>query len=123
MAEGLDAGLTTLKERRERGDIIEAFKVMKGFNRMDRNTWFDIRKNEDVKATRLTTTISEEGQAQRDDVMFMNHVRLETRKNFFNVRVIKRWNALPDTVRNQKSVNGFKNELDKWTEREKEKQK
>ena len=34
-----DAGLTTLKERRTRGDLIETFKTMKGFNRVDRQKW------------------------------------------------------------------------------------
>ena len=112
-----DVGLTTLKERRERGDLIETFKVMKGFNRADKKLWFNIRKCEEGKATRSTTSISDDGQTRRDDVIFMEHVRLEIRKNFFNVRVIKIWNNLPETVRNQKSVNAFKNEYDRWSKK------
>ena len=30
-----DAGLTILKERRESGDVIQTFKVLKGFNKVD----------------------------------------------------------------------------------------
>ena len=30
-----DAGLTTLKERRERGNLIEAFKTIQGINNVD----------------------------------------------------------------------------------------
>ena len=37
------AGLTTLKERRARGDVIEAFKTLKRFNKVKKEEWFDIR--------------------------------------------------------------------------------
>ena len=43
-------GLTTLTERRRRGDIIETFKTMKGFNRVNKNNWFQFR---DATATDL----------------------------------------------------------------------
>ena len=33
-------GLTTLTERRERGDMITTYRSMKGFNRVDKNDWF-----------------------------------------------------------------------------------
>ena len=35
-----DAGLTTLKERRARGDAIEAFKMLNGINNVDKRDWF-----------------------------------------------------------------------------------
>ena len=41
-----DVGLTTLTERRERGDAIEAFKTLNGFNCVDRNQWFEIESDE-----------------------------------------------------------------------------
>ena len=37
-----DVGLTSLTERRETGDAIEANKTFNGFNRVDNNQWFDI---------------------------------------------------------------------------------
>ena len=40
--------------------------------------------------------------------------RLEVRKNFYNVRAGKKWNDIPDKVKEQKSVNAFKNAYDKW---------
>ena len=108
-----DAGLTTLKKRRERGDLIETFKVMNGLNRADKNKWLNI-KNNITTTTRSTSNLSNDGPVRRDDFLFMEHVRLDIRKNFFNIRVIKEWNALPEKVRKQKTVNGFKNELDRW---------
>ena len=110
-----DAGLTTLKERRERGDMIETFKVMKGLCRANKNEWFNIQTYNDMtRATRTTTSVTEQGQTRREDIIFREHVRLETRKNFFCIRVTQNWNEIPDEIRNQKSINGFKNSYDKW---------
>ena len=36
------------------------------------------------------------------------------RKHFFTVRVVKKWNELPEEVKNQTSINGFKNSYDRW---------
>ena len=44
----------------------------------------------------------------------MESARLEVRKNFFNVRAAKAWNDIPQTVKEQTSVNAFKNAYDRW---------
>ena len=44
----------------------------------------------------------------------MESVQLESRQNFFTVRVVKEWNALPENVRRQTSINAFKNTYDDW---------
>ena len=38
-------GLTTLEARRNRGDMIEAFKTIRGFNKVDFTTFFNFSKN------------------------------------------------------------------------------
>ena len=38
-------GLTTLSERRIRGDMIEVFKILKGFSKVNYNTWFKLSVN------------------------------------------------------------------------------
>ena len=43
-------------------------------------------------------------------------MNLEIRKNFFTVRTISSWNAIPDNVKDQKTINLFKNAYDKWKE-------
>ena len=113
-----NVGLTTLTERRARGDMIEVFRTMKGFNKVDKKEWFHIRDPETARATRSTVSVSDNGSEQRSDVLFKECVRLETRKHFFTVRVIQEWNDLPDGVRNQKTINSFKNHYDEWKRRQ-----
>ena len=108
------AGLTTLRERRKRGEAIETFKTLNGFNNVDKHAWFQIA-DETTRATRNTTSVSDQGEVERKtDILKTESARLETRKNFYTVRVVKEWNGLPEMVRRQKSVNSFKNTYDEW---------
>ena len=109
-----NAGLTTLRERRERGDMIETFKSVKGHNRVNKEEWFTFRDVSETRNTRANSTVTSEGATRREDVMFMENHRLEIRKHCFNVRVIRRWNALPDAVKAVKFVNASKNAYDNW---------
>ena len=110
-----DVGLTTLTERRERGDAIEVFKTIKGFNRVIKENWFEF-ENEDQRPTRRNTEITEEGERRITNVLREERARLEIRKNFFTVRAARTWNRIPEHVREKTSVNGFKNAYDKWKE-------
>ena len=107
-------GLTTLVERRKRGDAIKAFKTIRVLNNVNRDNYFKFRDSVNMRATRSTVSVTEDVQQQREDVLFMENVRLDTRKQFFTVRVISKWNEIPDNVKKQKSVNAFKNSYDEW---------
>ena len=113
-------GLTSLTERRRRGDVIEAFKTMRGYNRVEKDNWFKFRDVSSNRATRSTVTVTENQQHERKDVLFKENVRLDTRKNFFSVRVVDEWNQIPDEVKAQKSINAFKNRYDEWCRSEAE---
>ena len=106
-------GLTTLKERRTRGDAIETFKTLRGFNRVQRETWFSIQRG-DERATRANTEVQEDGEKRRRDVLVKQRANLEIRKNFFTLRAERTWNALPGWVQEQQTVNGFKSAYDNW---------
>ena len=108
-----DVDLLPLTQRRERGDAIETFKTLNGFNRVDKTKWFDI-ESEDQRPTRRNMRITEEGEVRRKNVLKTEASRLEIRKNFFTVRATHVWNAIPDGVREKKTVNGFKAAYDKW---------
>ena len=117
-----NAGLMSLKERRQRGDMIEVFKTMRGFNRVEKREWFEIREEEEVRATRSNTTVTDGVERRRPDVLFKTRANKEIRRNFFTLRVVQPWNEIPDEIKNQKSINSFKNSYDRWKKEQKEQQ-
>ena len=108
-----EVGLTTLRERRQRGDMIETFKTLKGFNRVEKDKWFTV-VGEDARATRMTTIVTDAGEIRKENVLQLERARLDVRKNFFTVRAVKQWNELPEEVKKKTSINAFKNSYDKW---------
>ena len=84
-----DAGLTTLEKRRERGDVVEAFKMIKGFNRVQKDKWF-IFESEDARLTRSNTVVTDGREKRQQFEMKGETARLEMRKNFYNVRITKK---------------------------------
>ena len=108
-----DAGLTTSKERRARGDMIQTFKVLKGFNQVSKENWFQ-EIPENARPTR-TNAVAEGGKVvKKQSVLQVERARLETRRNFFSIRAAQQWNELPEEVKNTTSINGFKNAYDRW---------
>ena len=79
--------MTTLLERRMRGDLIETFKILKGFSNYG-NAFFNL---------------SDRTQ---------NLIYRSANVDFFSERVINYWNKLPESVKDKCSVNSFKNALD-----------
>ena len=99
-----DVGLTTLTERRERGDAIEAFKTLNGFNQVDKNNWFDI-ETEKRRPTRRNVVITQDGEIRKKNVLKVETARLDVRKNFFTIRAANVWNKIPVEVREKNTVN------------------
>ena len=75
----LQCGLTTLETRRLRGDQIEVFKIVNGYEDVDRNMFFKLKEG--------------------------SRTRLDMRKYSFSQRVINEWNKLPNDCVNASSVN------------------
>ena len=102
-----ELGMITLEERRERGDLIQAYKVLTGKEMVSHQTWFQMNTEEvDRRQTRdrggILSVERKEG-------------RLEIRQHFWSVRVANKWNMLPDMVKSAATVDNFKNRLDNWT--------
>ena len=93
-------GLTSLEERQTRGDLIQVFKLMKGFDNINYREFFQLADHSRTRGHRFKIT----------KVMS----RLEIRRNFFSQRVVNKWNELPLCVVEAESVNAFKNRLDKY---------
>ena len=107
-------GLTTLIKRRERRDMIETFKTINGFNRVNKASWFKFRNADSNRATRSTVAITGGKERDRNGVLYKQSIQLKTRKNFFSARVVDRWNIVPDEVKAQKTINGFKYKYEEW---------
>ena len=102
----IELGMDTLEERRKRGDLIEAFKTFSGKNNVDPKTWFTMCKEQNVGAR----TRKKAGFWNVDEKEWSREIR----RNIWSVRVIEPWNSLPDLIKQQESVNGFKNAVDNF---------
>lgn len=90
--------LTTLETRRLRGDMIETFKILKGFEHIEGSKFF-----------RLSDT-SLRGHSFK---LYKPRCHLNIRKFAFSCRVIDEWNMLDQHLIDSDSINTFKNNLDK----------
>ena len=93
----LQCDLTTLETRRLRGDQIEVFKIVNGYEDVDRSMFFKLK----------------EGSRNRGNkaALVKEQCRLDMRKYSFSLRVINEWNKLPNDCVNASSVNMFKNRI------------
>lgn len=94
------ADLTTLECRRVRGDMIEVFKIMKGFDGIASNKFFELETNARTRGHSLK--------------LKKKRSRLDVRKHYFSNRVVNNWNSLSEQVVAAGSVNSFKERLDKF---------
>ena len=96
----------SLEKRRERGDLIETFKMLKGLERVDSSKFFQLTDSN--SRTRGHPLKIYKSSLKKN---------LGYRKHFFSQRVVNSWNALPEAVVNAKTVSAFKRELDShWKE-------
>jgi len=93
-----ELNLFSLETRRLRGQLIEVFKILRGFDNVDYRCLFQLS----------------EGRTRN------NGYKLELKRyngdlcgNFFSYKICSRWNALPSDVVNSDSVEQFKTRLDK----------
>ena len=86
----------SLDQRRERGDLIEVFKILKGHTKIDPSLFWEVR--EARNGARLVKNRAVNGRRQR--------------QKFFSYMVIQRWNLLPMDLRKAPSIDSFKTKLD-----------
>ena len=89
-------GLMTLQQRRERGDLIEVYKILNGQTKIDPAAFWEVRPARG--GVRLVKELATNGRRQR--------------QSFFSYRVVQRWNLLPALIKTAPSLNSFKNRLD-----------
>jgi len=89
-----------LKDRRQRSDMIEVFKLLEGIENVNCNQFF----------SPATSCCALRGH---DRKLVKRRSRLDARKFFFSQRVVNDWSSLPASVVPASSVNAFKNAYDK----------
>ena len=83
-----ELNLLLLKERRERADMIQTFKILIGFSDVNPSTWF--RRINHSRVTRnATDPLNLEIQISRANL----------KSNFYNVRVPRKWNSIPSVIK------------------------
>ena len=89
--------LTTLRERRTRGDMIQQFKISSG---LDKVNW-------------IREPIIVDGRVGRRPQLRREVVKnCAQRHNFYNNRIVNVWNKLADETVNAQTTNGFKSRFD-----------
>ena len=86
-----------LEERRNRADLIEVFKILKGFTSIDPKGLFEI--NTDTRTRGHTLKLVK------------HRFSSDLRKYFFTERVVSKWNKLDQACIDAPSVNSFKKRL------------
>ena len=91
-----------LVERRIYLDLVETFKVIKGFDNVLRSSYFSLNSDTDWRPTR--------GNDCPYNIVYLrcNH---DTRRHFFTMRVAKSWNQLPNDLKLETSLPLFKSQL------------
>ena len=94
-------GLTTLEERRVRGDIIEQFKIANGIELVD----FSVPQKQPASQAQYNLR----GHSRRLERQIVQNC--EERQHFFSNRVVNPWNALSQSAVDATSVNAFKDRI------------
>ena len=98
-----EVGLTTLEERRKRGDMIEVWKVLHHEEDVNVSTWFTMASDRGGQQTR---------QSSDKLNLVLPSFKHDIRKYFWSVRVIEDWNSLPSYIKSATNINSFKNLYD-----------
>ena len=97
--------LDTLRLRRDKQDLQEMFKIIKGTGSLNPEDLFRKPETRTGVATRSA-----------DDPHFLKipKTKLEIRKNSFTVRIIDKWNALPHEMKSLEKIHQFKRALNNY---------
>ena len=88
---------------RLRGDQIEVFKILNGYENIDRNIFFTVKEERRTRGHGVT--------------LAKKQCRLDIRKFSFSQKIVNEWNRLSADCVSASSVNIFKNKIDMYLRR------
>jgi len=97
-------GLTTLKNRRLRGDLIETYKLLTNNEDIDSKQFFQLTEDPSYELRGNNRGIHKTTEPKQK----------RNKKEFLQPRVVDYWNNLPQDIIDADSVNSFKSRLDKF---------
>ena len=100
-----ELGLDTLEERRKRGDLIQAYKVLTGKVNVKPDLLFQLSEPADG----AVRTRARNGYKN----VIVPSFNGEIRRNFWSIRCVDNWNALPTELKNAATLDAFKCGYDK----------
>ena len=92
--------LPSLSYRRRRGNMIQIFKILKDYIRIDKDIFFKLREGSRTRG--------------HDYKIFKEHAVRLPRRNVLSQKSANDWNSLSEEVVNAPSINVFKNRLDEY---------
>ena len=100
-----EVGMTSLEDRRVRGDMITTYRIFTGRDKVDPGLFFDMVADGEGLRTRRGTGVFN---------IRVTNDRLDIRRNSFSQRVANTWNSLPDSLKGVNTVLAFKIGYDEW---------
>ena len=98
-----DVDISHLKTRRLRGDQTELFKILNGYENIDRTMFFSLKKDSRTRGHEVK--------------LVKDQCRLDIRKHSFSQRTVNEWNKLTTDCVTASSVNMCKNKVDTYLRR------
>ena len=103
-----EVGLTSLVDRRIRADMIQVFKIVHGFDKVDSNIWFQFVDQRERNTRSSADSLN----------LILPVARTETRKQFFSHRVVNHWSSIPFDLKRARNPKHFKELYDKWKDQQ-----
>ena len=97
-----ELNLFSLSKRRLRGDLIEVYKIFKGFDNLNVNDYFTVDRTQTTRSNGYK-------------IVGKRFTSNEAKHFFFN-RIVNVWNGLPAQVVDSNTIETFKKRLDKYLE-------
>ena len=92
-----------------RSDLIEAYRIISGQHEVDTNCYCSLCPTKSMLSTPNCTTTTR-GNSKKLQI----HNATKARQHFFDNRIAKFWNDLPESAVCSENVESFKNQIDKY---------